>query len=691
MNKTLDHIANLIGSGQHEQAISAAAQARQRFPREGELARLHGVALLSAGRVSDAIAAFEAARTLNPRSIETLCNLGSARLADGNAHAAIGSLEAALVMAPAHPAVLNGLGNAYAAIGQPVRSRDAYAAATRSAPGYIGAWINLAAAELGLENPREGERLLRMVLARTAHPEAQLLLGHSLAAQQRHAEAEQAYADGARMLPGDARFAYQIGIIADEHKRPVEAAAAFQRALALDPSMTAALAQLVFIRRQLCDWRELDRLSARLHEAVAHGAHGVTPFGFLAEDATAAEQLHAARTFARSFPVAPATFVHPRRAAGCVLRVGFVSNGFGNHPTGLLTVAMFEALRATGIEIHLFATAREDGKAIEQRLRRAAHGWHSMHDLATREMAQRMHASGVEILIDLRIWGGGNVAAAFALRPAPVQVNWLAYPGTSGAPWIDYVIADRTVLPADMRVHFSEHAAWLRRCFQPSDPTRVVAEPPPREACGLPQNATVYVCFNNSYKLNARSVGRMLAVLRAVEESVLWLLSGPGTADTSLREVARQHGVDPARLVFMSKLPHDEYLARYRHGDLFLDTTPYNAHTTASDAIWAGCPVLTVAGATFAARVAASLNHHLEMHELNVADDAAFVEFAVRIGRDRAARDALHARVAEQRAHSGLFDMQAFADDFAGVLRAIAARHRAGLAPAPIDAAVAEV
>lgn len=690
MIKTLDNIANLISRGQLELAIAAAAQARTRFPHAGEPARLHGVALLGMGRVTDAIGAFDAARSLDPRSIETLCNLGSARLAEGNGHAAVDILESARSLAPAHPAVLNGLGNAFAAIREPVRSRDAYAAATRAAPGYVGAWINLAAAELALGHPVESERVLRMVLARSAHPEAQLVLGNSLAAQQRHAEAEQAYAAGAQMLPEDARFPYQVGIVAEEQNHPVEAAAAFQRALALDPTMTAALAQLVFIQRQLCDWRDLERHSMRLREAVAAGAPGVPPFGVLAEDTTAAEQLHAARTFARSFAVTPSSFAHRPRATDAVLRVGFVSNGFGNHPTGLLTVAMFEALHASGIEIHLFATAREDGQAIEQRLRRAAHSWHALHGHSARAMAERMHASGVEILLDLRVWGGGNVAAAFALRPAPLQINWLAYPGTSGAPWIDYVIADRTVLPADMRVHFSEHVAWLPRCFQPSDPTRVVAEPPSLAACGLPDNATVYVCFNNSYKLNARSVVRMLAVLRAVEHSVLWLLSGPGTADASLRAIAEQHGVDPTRLVFMSKLPHEDYLARYRHADLFLDTTPYNAHTTASDAIWAGCPVLTVAGDTFAARVAASLNHHLGMPELNAADDAAFVEFAVHIGRDRAVRNALHARIAERRVHSGLFDMQAFANDFAALLRAMSARHRAGLAPASIDDVAAQ-
>jgi predicted O-linked N-acetylglucosamine transferase (SPINDLY family) len=195
----------------------------------------------------------------------------------------------------------------------------------------------------------------------------------------------------------------------------------------------------------------------------------------------------------------------------------------------------------------------------------------------------------------------------------------------------------------------------------------------------------VFVSFNNSYKLNHDSVQRMLAVLREVRDAVLWLLSGPEGADDRLRDFASANGIDARRLVFMPKLPHDEYLARYRHADLFLDTAPYNAHTTASDAIWAGCPVLTVPGVTFASRVAASLNAHLGMSSLNAADDDAFVEAAVRVGRDAALRAALRAEVAERRVASGLFDMRAFAADFAALLRRIVERSRNGLAPADLD------
>ncbi|MBN8482024.1 MAG: hypothetical protein J0L88_10595 [Xanthomonadales bacterium] len=367
------------------------------------------------------------------------------------------------------------------------------------------------------------------------------------------------------------------------------------------------------------------------------------------------------------------------------MRVGFVSNGFGNHPTGLLTVAVLEALRALPLEVQLFATAPPDGKAIERRLRAATH-WHDVHGLAPRALAERLHAVGAEILVDLRVWGGGNVSEAFALRPAPVQVNWLAYPGTSGAEWLDYVIADRIVLPEALRSAYSEQVAWLPRCFQPSDPTRVVGTPPSREACGLPAQGVVYVCFNNSYKLNPRSVARMFDILRGVPDSVLWLLAGPEGADEALRVHARARGLDPARLVFMPKLAHDEYLARYRHADLFLDCSPYNAHTTASDAIWAGCPVLTVAGDTFAGRVATSLNVHLGIDELVVADDEAFVAAAVRLGRDAEARARLRVRIASARAESGLFDMQGFAVDLSSLLWRMARRHREGLEPSAIDA-----
>ncbi|MDQ3494708.1 MAG: UDP-N-acetylglucosamine-peptide N-acetylglucosaminyltransferase, partial [Pseudomonadota bacterium] len=310
---------------------------------------------------------------------------------------------------------------------------------------------------------------------------------------------------------------------------------------------------------------------------------------------------------------------------------------------------------------------------------------HDASNLPHAQVAARIRDAGIDVLFDLRGWGGGGVPAVLAMRPAPLQVNWLAYPGTSGAPWMDYVLADHFVLPQALAPHFSEAVARLPRCFQPSDNARPLPPPPTRESCGLPAAGVVFCCFNNSYKTNPASFARALDVLRRVSGSVLWLLSGPGLADARLRQAAHEAGIDPQRLVFMAKQPHADYLARLQLAGLFLDSNPYNAHTTASDALWAGCPVLTRPGDTFAARVAGSLNQHLGLEALNVADDDAYVALATLLGNDPQRLAGLRRQLATRRSNSGLFDMRAFAHDFAALAARMAERQRQGLTPAALD------
>jgi predicted O-linked N-acetylglucosamine transferase (SPINDLY family) len=686
---TLDRIAGLIGAGRPDLAAIEAAQVRASAPHDSEAARLHGIALFQLGRLDEALAALERALALAPRSIEVLCNLGSVRLASGQIDAGLAAFENASLIAPDHPAVLNGLGNALRARGDALGARDAYAAATRAQPEHIGAWCNLAAAQLAVGEAQAAEASARRAIALApGHPEALFVLGHALAARHQYAEASAAYGAAESSAPNDARFPYQVGLMAEEQKQLAPAAAAHARALALDPSLDAALSQLQFLRRQLCDWNGLEALSARLRTRVAASALGISPFGFLAEDSSAAEQLHCARTHSSSIESQVAPLLarrHMRNTLGDgPLRLGFVANGFGNHPTALLIVALFEALRAHDVRLHLYSTAPDDRSALLQRVRSTAHVWRDASAMTPTTLADTIDADTIDILLDLDGYCSGAMPQAFALRPAPLRVNWLAYPGTLGAPWMDYVIADRCVLPEWLSAQFSERVAWLPRCFQPSDPTRIVGTPPPREACGLPASGIVYACLNNSYKINPASFERLLAVSRAVPGSVLWLLSAGDGADQRLRDEAARRSFDPTRLVFAPKLPHLDYLARYRHADLFLDCAPYGAHTTASDAIWAGCPVLTVPGATFASRVAASLNHHLGLPQLNACDDTEFVATAIRLGRDDDERHALRKQLAERRDASGVFDMDGYARDFVALLRRMAERHRAGLAPASL-------
>ncbi|PWB25831.1 UDP-N-acetylglucosamine-peptide N-acetylglucosaminyltransferase [Stenotrophomonas sp. SPM] len=546
-------------------------------------------------------------------------------------------------------------------------------------PGDFIAWVMLADVELEAGDIAAGEQAARRALQlRPNHPEALARLGRVAWMVGAHADAAQLLGQASALAPEHPGIALWLGHAledADDAEGAEGAAEAYRRAHTLLPGEPYIAAQRLAWQRRLCDWQDVDALAAQVRAAVAAGQGVVEPFAFLSEDASAAEQLGCARMRAAAVAAAvrPLPAV-PVRARG-PLRIGFLSNGFGAHPTGLLTVALLEQLQADpALQLHLFALNRDDGSRIRERLQTAAR----LHDVAGQrhaETAARIRAQGIDLLFDLRGWGGGGAPEVLAMRPAPLQLNWLAYPGTSGAPWLDAVVGDAFALPPALEPHYSERVLRLPRAFQPSDNTRVLEPAPTRADCGLPAQGVVFCCFNNTYKLNPRSMARAFAVLQAVPGSVLWLLSGPGEADARLRASAQAAGVDPARLVFMAKLPHPQYLARYALADLFLDTHPYNAHTTASDALWAGCPVLTCPGDTFAARVAGSLNHHLGLPHMNVADDAAFIATASALGNDPTALAALRTELAQARGRSGVFDMAGFAADLSALLQALAREH----------------
>ena len=686
--------ARIVGLLEQRDAATAeplARDARVAYPDSSETARLHGIALLMMGRTAEARDALQTALRLQPGNIEASSNLASALLADGDADAAVALLKKVVVARPDDPALRNNLANALRAAGDDEGACKAYLAALSVAPNHLGATLNLAAIEISLGLHTDAEARLRAVLATQPHPEAFLLLGHALNHQQRYAEAQTAYDQAAELAPHDARYPYQAGLMADEQHHYAEAAQRYRRTLQLDPDMRLAEGQLLFVLRRGYEWAAAESLGRRIRTNATNGSGDVDPFAFLAEDASPAEQLACAQS--RAAKVLGATqptlrrvhFDHPPRALDEPLRIGFVSAGFHAHATALLVAVMFEELGQRGdLELHLFATTPNDASDARQRLRKAAHSFHDVAGQPAVAIAQRVNDAHIDILIDVDGWCAGGMPAVFALRPAPVQASWLAYPGTTGAPFIDYLIADRFLIPESSRRFYSETIAYLPRCYQPSDNARPIFTAPPRSAFGLPADAVVFASFNNSWKLNTSSFARMCAVLREVDGSVLWLLAAGRDADARLRSAAQSHGIDPRRLVFSPALPHLQHLARYQLADLFLDTNPYNAHTTASDAIWAGCPVLTRPGETFASRVAGSLNHYLGMPELIARDDDAFVATAARFGNDRPVLASVRERLATQREVSGLFDMEVFARDFAALLLDMDARHRKGMPPKPI-------
>lgn len=677
--------------GAFAEAEQAAAQAREQYPDDAELARLQGISLLQLQRPAEALSVLEHAAQIAPQNIEVQCNLANVQLANGDADDAIERLRAALRLSPGNPAVLLGLGNALMAAARFQHARESYAMATHGAPFHPGIRLNLAGAELELGNTEPALRHIGEALEIIPQFDAAFALrGRVLQVQGKAAEAAEAWLHAESLAPQNAQYPFAAGQALEDAGKLTAAADAYARALQLEPNDGPALGQLLFARRRVCDWRGLDELSARLQHAVTEQNVVVSPFVLLAEDVDAAVLQRCATTYAASIErqVAPLRkqlgFTQAKPAPDQPIRVGFVADGFNEHATGLLVVAMLEALTSDDLELHLFATTADDGGPIRKRLA-AATTLHDVSMLNHAQLAQRIHDAGIEILFDLNGYAGKNNAELFALRPAPLQVNWLAFPGTSGAPWMDYLLADAVVLPDESRAYISEKLVRLPRCYQPNDNTRAILEPPSRAECGLPEQGTVFACFNNSYKLNQAAFARLMLILQQVPNSVLWLLSGPEGTDDRLRAAAAAAGIAAERLVFLSRLPHAQYLAHYIHADLFLDTLPYNAHTTASDALWAGCPVLTSTGRTFAGRVASSLLHDLGLPELACEDEESFIAMATQLGNDREALNTLRHHLAQQRTRSPLFDMQGFAADFHRAVQAMSARYRIGRPPVDLD------
>ncbi|GLQ50106.1 tetratricopeptide repeat protein [Dyella flava] len=687
----LQRLNELLQRDANEEAANLGALARRQFPVSADLLRLHGVALLRVGRQRDAQMAMTRAAELAPGNIEVQCNLASMAMAEGKLGAAIERLQKALTHAPGHPALLQVLGTAYMAGGQHVHARDAFALAVKNMPQHPSIRLNLASAEMELGRLPEAEVQVRQALQHAPSSDlAHAMLGHMLHMQRRPRDGAAMLLQAGKLAPNNVQHMFQAAMMLDEAGDVIGAHEAFTDALSRNPEAIPVVGQLLFVRRRLCRWRDIDALSEQVILAVSEGQPGVHPFAFLAEDTDAALQLRCAKTYASVLEQQAADFRqqfnlrHPVPLPDSPVRIGMLADGFHETAVGQHIVALIEALADTELEIHLFATTPDDGGAVRRRLSAAA-TLHDVSGLNRKQVVSLIHGTAIEILFDLNGYRGRGNIEVMSLRAAPVQVGWLGYTGSSGAPWMDYLLTDAITVPSVLREHVSEKVIRLPRCAQPNDPGRSMAETPSRQACGLPENAVVFACFNESYALNPAVFARCMLILQQVPDSVLWLLSTFEETHERLRQAASALDIAPARLIFMPRLPYAEYLARYAHVDLYLDTLPANARATASDALWAGCPVLTRTGDTMAGRTVTSLLHHLGLPELITADSVSFIGMATALGNDREALATLRRHLVQQRSQSPLFDMQGFATDFHRAMLAVSARYRIGRPPADLD------
>jgi predicted O-linked N-acetylglucosamine transferase (SPINDLY family) len=440
----------------------------------------------------------------------------------------------------------------------------------------------------------------------------------------------------------------------------------------------------------MCEWERLEEWREKIREALERGEAGrVSPFHLLSmpgmsagEQRVCAELWMKARVEASVAERAELAFrFNPGDRPK--LRLGYLSGDFQEHATALLLVEMFEAHDRERFEIYAYSYGPEDEGAMRARLRSTFDGFVDIRALSTAEAARAIHGHGVDILIDLKGYTQGTRTEILTYRPAPIQVNYLGYPGTLGGGVCDYIITDRFLTPPGSAAHYSEAFAYLPNSYQPHGRHGPVGERPTRAAAGLPEQGFVFCCFNQAYKITPDMFDLWCRLLYNVPGSLLWLLRDR-RAEGNLRNEAYRRGIAPDRLVFADHRPQVEHLGRLSLADLVLDTSPYNAHTTASDALWAGVPLVTLPGSTFPSRVAGSILHAAGLPELITGDPEGYFDLALALATEPGRLAGLKARMAANRLSTPLFDVASYTRDLEVLYQAMWARNRDGRRPAVI-------
>lgn len=596
-----------------------------------------------------------AGAALSPAAISALLQAALAAHRGGRLDEAAAAYDRVLAARPAHPDALNLAGVVAMQRGDPERAAGLLARSVAAHPGFADSRANLGSAL---------RQCGRMAEARGA-------LDAALALRPDHVPA----------LVNRAAVRRELGDFAG-------AAQDTEQAFALAPGLPLPPAQAAADRAQVCDWSRRAEDLAELRRSLAAGEMPPAILPVLALCADPALHRRAGELLAPPAMPAP-PFPQPRDGP---VRIGYFSGELGDHATGWLIAEALERHDPSRCDVSIFAwNARHDGSPVRERLRRAAARFIAIDGLDDAAAAALARERGIDIAVDLDGYTRGARPGIFAHRAAPVQAAWLGYPGTTGADWCDYLIADPVIAPMGCEAQFSEAVVRLPHCYQPRDRTCPLPAPPTRAATGPPEQAFVLACFAQPYKIGPELFAGWLDLLRAVPGSVLWLLDSLPQASANLRHAAAAAGLAPERLTFAPRLPLAEHLARLALADLALDTAPFTGHTTTSDALWAGVPVVGLAGTTFAGRVSASVLTAAGLPDLVAASAPAALALARDLAADPGRLAAVRLRVAQARnglaqARHGaaLFDTAAFTAGLEAAYGDMHARRRQGLAPAPI-------
>lgn len=658
-----------------------------------------GVILHEQGNLSEAEAAYRSALALHRNFAEARTNLGNVLKDQEKWQPAINEYRAALKIYPNHPIILNNLGDTLRHVGKTDQAIKTLKQVIQLAPEFPDPYNNLGIALCGLERYTDAVKAYeRAIELDPDYLDAHMNLGNALQKLPQPKEALKAYERALELNPNLALIYLSIVELLFKIKKEEETIPYYQRALALEPDNIITASALFHRLQCICDWPPLEQLRNKIDTLFFtlkndKEAELGSPFQALSRTDDPEENFIIARSWsdkliehlgAQKKAFATRQKKQPRQQ----LKIGYLSCDFHHHATAHLIMGVFREHDRENVKIHTYSYGIDDGSEYRKQIIQYSDEFVDINELSDIEAARKIAADQIDILVDLKGYTKGNRLEICAMRPAPIQVTYLGFPGTSGARFFDYVLTDRIVTPLEHAPYYSEKFAYLPDTYQCTDNQQAISSKVfSRSDFGLPEDGFVFCSFNQAYKLGAVYWDIWMRALAAKENSILWLFSNNDTVISNLRREAQQRGINADRLVFANSLPKDEHLARICLADLALDTRLYNGHTTTSDALWTGVPVVAMQGRHFASRVSSSLLHAIGLPEL-VTDNLAEYETLInRLAANPAELKAIREKLQRNRDTQPLFDTERFTRNLEQAYRMMWEKYVEGKKPDHFDVA----
>jgi predicted O-linked N-acetylglucosamine transferase (SPINDLY family) len=625
-----------------------------------------GVLRLEQGRHAEALELVGGALRKMPDAVQALITHGFLLSAFGRHREALEDLDRALAIAPDNSEALQNRGQVFLALTRLGEALSDFDRALAKNPDYAQAWLGRGMALRGLNRVSEAVRAFDRALS--AEPDLIEAWFQRGIVQDELGHREQAIASYDRALqlqPNNFAVINNRAATLMKMKRFAEAAAGFRRLDRLSPGNVIALNGVAGAALQACDWSFHDEYLKRMRALVLQGRPEIQPGTLMGYHDEPALQKACAANYFRSLnlpaPLAAWRTTNHKPFSGEKIKIAYCSADFQSHPVPRLLIGMFENHDREKFEVHAISFAPDDKSEMRVRLTRTFDHFHDVLTMSDSDTARLMAELGVDIAVDLMGYTTRARTGILTRRPAPVQVNYMGYPSTLAADFCDYIIGDPVVTPFDYQPFYSERIVQLPDTYMATDDKRAVPGPAPSRAeAGLPARGFVFCCFNNNWKISAPQFDIWMRLMRGIEESVLWLLRDNDEVMDNLKRHAAERGIDPGRVIFAPRVKQPEHMARHRLADLFLDTLPYNAHTTAEDCLWAGVPLVTCLGQNFYGRVAASTLHAMGVPELVTGNLAEYEKLALALAKDPPRLAALKKRLEDNRRSAPLFNTARF-------------------------------